>query len=128
MARWLVDFVRPGWSQRRWRAHRAIALLVRTLIAAFAFHLSGAAHLLADVLLDDDMTCVDELAHKLHNDSTAPRCPTASGVGHGERVEPPGPSLTSIAPATEHVLAWFPDDDAEPAWLPPRMLDRPPRV
>lgn len=93
----------------------------------FVLHVSGVAHLLSDVLLDDDMTCVDEQAHHPQRGSTAPQCPTAEGLGHGQGFAPPVTDLSITLPEGATVELARPPD-ARPPLVTPRSIERPPRV
>lgn len=125
----VIPLLRPGWSRgRRARSRALVCTFARIAVLAFVFHVSGAAHLLADVLLDDDMTCVDELARRPFHDSTAPVCPAAEGLGHGHGFVTPAAGAILPAPPDAVEIAHTRASDAEPRSLPPRSIDRPPRA
>lgn len=125
----VLPSLRPGWSRApRARSRALLFTVARFAVLAFALHLSGAAHLLADVLLDDDMTCVDELAHRPFQGSTAPVCPAAEGLGHGHGFVTPATGAILPVPLASAQIAPTRACDAEPRSLPPRSIDRPPRA
>ena len=95
----VIDSLRPGWSTRPARRFGLLVALTRFAVLLFALHASGAAHLLADILLDDDMTCVDELARRPHNTLTPPVCPATQSIGHGQAVAPPARADLTIQPS-----------------------------
>jgi hypothetical protein len=101
--------------------------VARVAVLAFALHLSGAAHVLADVLFDDDLTCVDELAHDAQRKSPAPRCPASQGIGQGYEVAAPHAIETWVAPAVADRVAGVRQTDLEPPSVPRRAIERPPR-
>jgi hypothetical protein len=120
-----IGSFRPGWSRS---PAAAVALVARIALLVFAFHLSGGAHLLADVLLDDDMTCVDELARHAHHGSTAPLCPAAQGLGHGHGFVPPATADVLLAPPVCVDVQRPRRTDGAPPFVLPRTIDRPPRA
>ena len=121
----LLESLRPGWCRRRFRV---TGLLARLLVLAFVFHVSGIANFVSDMLLEDDMTCADELAHKSQDGSTAPRCPASQGVGHGQGVTPAESALMPIAPAAPERVGCAGGVEIEP-WAPPaQSIERPPRA
>ena len=122
----VIASLRPGWS--RHRPFALVAAIVRAAVVVFALHVSGAAHLLADVLLEDDMTCADELAHKPHGDSTAPKCPAAQGFACGQgAVTPEAAKLEIQAPQTGD-CPFARERDAIPPSIPRPPIERPPRA
>jgi hypothetical protein len=115
-----------GWSGRRSLRAVRLAVVLRVAVVLFAFHASGAAHLLADVLLEEDMTCVDELARKPH-DGLAPSCPATQSMAHGQAFVPPDATALAIhSPAAEQELLPRTSCASMPL-LPPSSIDRPPR-
>lgn len=128
MARVATARFRPGRALVPGAGFRRLAFVTRLALLVFVLHLSGAAHLLADVLLDDDMTCVDELARKAHPDSAPPRCPTAQGLGHGHGFAPAAAGAVLLPPPEcVEIAGAFAADATLPMVLPP-SIERPPRV
>lgn len=116
--------LRPGWS--RARSFALVATIARVSVLAFVCHVSGLAHFLSDVLLDDDMTCLDEQAHHPQH-GTVPRCPTAQGVGQGHNFVPPLTGAVSLPPPEEATPARAFADEASPPFVAPGSIERPPR-
>ncbi len=121
----LIALLRPGWSMRRFGL---LGTAARLIMFAFVFHVSGVAHFVADVLLEDDMTCADELAHHPHKGSAAPQCPASQGVGHGQGVTPPSGSVLPVAPPSPERPGSARDVETEPSSAPNCSIERPPRA
>jgi len=124
----IVDSLRPGWGKRPPNHFVLIVALARVAIVLFVLHASGAAHLLSDVLLDADMTCVDELARKPHDGLTSPVCPASESIGHGQAVALPDAATVTVYPSAASASPKRPVPLGVPPSAPSPSIDRPPRV
>ncbi len=123
----VIEVLRPGWSVRRQRFTQ-VGVFARLAVLAFVLHASGVAHFLCDVLFEDDMTCVDELAQQSRHGLTSPTCPTCQALGQAQTFTPPATRAVSVPPSMPNEFDEGREAVGGPASAPTRSIDRPPRT